>query len=690
MTYKNDQKKRGERLIREGFFDADKGGATFMGKPRSFVLQNGINNLFPHIRKDILAYFELNDIQWWGGNHPTGHVLSSQIACLNHLFSIRQNKIAVLSLLNSISFDFVDVLPVAEHLEGYIQFEAVGGATNLLGEGVNTRGSNCTSVDALIYAQHRDGRRFLVPIEWKYVETYGNDDKSMGSKGDTRKSRYVDLITKSNYLNENALTCCWYEPFYQLMRQTLWAEQLLHNKASGLEADDYLHIHVVPDENTELLNKIYPCSDKGMEETWKSCLQDPEKYVLVSPTKLWSKQKSNTKIYQYLMHRYWPIDSSEEQTTKTTTNVTNVETVDDTTELHTESQTLLPIMDSFSIDVLNENLYSYDSTVFSLSPAVQNKASEGLISKINQLLNSIPAAQKAQEYVLAKIEYTPRLDLISDEIKQALQNGTAEIIPCKNSADAFYLQIRTTIKDLVINGQEYEKNRKIKDIPLGAKAVPSDIFGAMQCLSMQNQLNQIASGLKEISEACEFNFSRLIQGQRDNRLAKLLNSRSCFIQALAMSDELSKRQMLLQAVHDANSARAELAYQIKADLLLLGGEKPPKSKDMGEMVNDINTAMIAMNNAVQISLYSYQVLGERNAQLAVVKEHETFIKQVLQKKIVGKGNKTAWTVICSSGNTKSNPKNILELPAKLLRSYDSFIEGTGNDTKKLLEEKFDG
>jgi hypothetical protein len=40
-----------------------------------------------------------------------------------------------------------------------------------------------------------------------------------------------------------------------------------------------------------------------------------------------------------------------------------------------------------------------------------------------------------------------------------------------------------------------------------------------------------------------------------------------------------------------------------------------------------------MNNAVQLSLYSYQVLGERTAQLAIVKEHETFIKQVLLKEI---------------------------------------------------------
>jgi hypothetical protein len=55
-----------------------------------------------------------------------------------------------------------------------------------------------------------------------------------------------------------------------------------------------------------------------------------------------------------------------------------------------------------------------------------------------------------------------------------------------------------------------------------------------------------------------------------------------------------------------------------------------------------------MNNAVQISLYSYQTLGENTALLAVVKEHEVFVKKVLLKQIDYDGEKQiAWKVICS-------------------------------------------
>lgn len=305
MKFKNEQQTRGEVLIQKNFFGGDIGGGVFMGKPRPFVLQDRLHNIYPDIRDDALVYFQQNDIAWWGGNYPTGHILSSQIACLNHLFTIRHHREAVLNLLKSVSDDFIDVLPITEHFGGYIQFEAVGGDINFLNEGTNTRGSNCTSADAFVYALHKGGRRFLIPIEWKYVEAYGNDDKSSGSKGETRKLRYHDLIAGSRYLNGNTLSCCWFEPFYQLMRQTLWAEQLLKHQPKGFEADDYLHVHVVPDGNAELLDKSYPCSNQGMEATWKSCLVDPDKYVVISPEKLWSKQCKDTDIYSYLKSRYW-------------------------------------------------------------------------------------------------------------------------------------------------------------------------------------------------------------------------------------------------------------------------------------------------------------------------------------------------------------------------------------------------
>ncbi len=341
------------------------------------------------------------------------------------------------------------------------------------------------------------------------------------------------------------------------------------------------------------------------------------------------------------------------------------------------------------IDVLDENLYSYDNAVFNLTTAIQDRASEGLFRKIEQFINSAPAIQKAREKMRTKTEFFVRHDLIPDEIKNAMKQGKAEIIPCKDSENTFFLQIRATIDGLIIDNKEYGKNRKIKDIILGTKSIPVDITGAMQCLSKQNQLNQISNGLNEISEVCELNFERLIQGQRDDRIAALFSSRSKFIQSLALTDDLLQRNMLIQAICAANSARAELALQIKSDILSLAHEKKLKAKDAGKIVDDIRSSIVAINNAVQLSLYSYQVLGEIKAQLAVVKDHMTFIKQVLLKNIEYNGNKAiAWLLISSFGNNQSPSTKFEELPEKLLFSCETFIANTKIvDSPCYLEEK---
>jgi hypothetical protein len=112
---------------------------------------------------------------------------------------------------------------------------------------------------------------------------------------------------------------------------------------------------------------------------------------------------------------------------------------------------------------------------------------------------------------------------------------------------------------------------------------------------------------------------------------------------------------------------------------------------MEKIVCDINVAVVAMNNAVQLSLYSYQTLGEHNAQLAVIKEHETFIKQVLLKKIEYKGNKyIAWDLISSSGNSESVPENFHYIPLKLIDSCAAFIEEKNEILTICLEGKLNG
>ena len=90
------------------------------------------------------------------------------------------------------------------------------------------------------------------------------------------------------------------------MRQTLWAEQIVHNKTEKICADDYIHLHIIPYKNVDLLEKKYKCSKKNMPETWRNCLVDQSKYKIISPEILLRNIGDEYEdLKQYLFKRYW-------------------------------------------------------------------------------------------------------------------------------------------------------------------------------------------------------------------------------------------------------------------------------------------------------------------------------------------------------------------------------------------------
>lgn len=322
-------------------FNNDSFNGIYRKISREFVLSNWTNNFFEEVpQKLILSYFDDNKISWWGGKKPTGHVLSSQIACLNYLFVIRNDRDAVLSIAKTICTDLIDVLEIGNdtnNTKAFISFEVVSNK-DYLNECVNgqnpTRGNNCTSIDALIVAKNKNGKIILIPIEWKYTEWYGNTDKSTedgkdnekGSQksGKIRLERYSDLITKSKQLKiklkDYKSSVYFFEPFYQLMRQTLWAEQMIDAKNKineRIQADDYIHVHVIPSENHDLLKDDFRTNGRrkaysngeikgGMEEIWKSCLNNSDKYKIITPLALLTSIDKNRykKLIDYLSVRY--------------------------------------------------------------------------------------------------------------------------------------------------------------------------------------------------------------------------------------------------------------------------------------------------------------------------------------------------------------------------------------------------
>lgn len=291
----------------------------------------------------VKEYFKDNKIKWWNcyydapkGQKPDGlnitrHLVSSQLACINHLFFIKHDKEAVLSIINGIKdmpVKFKDVMniPCDKGSYNYIAFEVVA-SKDYLHEKDLKRGEFCTSVDAFVYALDENNERWLIPIEWKYTEKYERDDLSIESnhhkepgnesKGKTRLSRYCNtkgdnLIGNSKQLKslpDYKHSIYFQEPFYQLMRQTLWAECICRNKDEKvLPAEHFVHIHVCPKDNKELLKKWYAevTSKQSMEEAWREMLSNQSLYHLVDPREL-MQPIANTylELYKYLNDRYW-------------------------------------------------------------------------------------------------------------------------------------------------------------------------------------------------------------------------------------------------------------------------------------------------------------------------------------------------------------------------------------------------
>ena len=339
LDYREAERKRAIALLKNtNLFSFAESGRVIIYKgkdyPKEEILLDGIHNIYKPIQKDVLEYFTKNRIVFWHAprakepyNRPTGHILSSQVCCINHLFPIRHDYENVLRLAKAVCTDFIKVLPITtdEYSPGYIQFEAVSDTDHLnekkQEQAELTRGSNCTSVDALIYAEHKNRSKYLIPIEWKYTEYYDNQDKSIEDrdgeakgtegKGKERLWRYGDLITNSRYLKNQPNyrnSIYFFEPFYQLMRQTLWAEQMIQHKDNErIKADNYIHIHIIPKENNKLLYKNYKKSKRPLLESWLDMLKDKEKYVIISPMDFIMNIDNNkySDLLNYLRDRYW-------------------------------------------------------------------------------------------------------------------------------------------------------------------------------------------------------------------------------------------------------------------------------------------------------------------------------------------------------------------------------------------------
>jgi len=187
--------------------------------------------------------------------------------------------------------------PLNDGIYPFIAFEWIG-TRDYLGEakrkGIRrTRGANFTSADFVFRFRENNGRIHLVLGEWKYTEEYGRSYKGSGRSGEVRKNNYINFFSdpkgvfSRNKNKESLYDSLFYEPFYQLMRLQLLAQETEVYNAKEMDADAVSVLHVCPEVNEEFRKNVAPDYLKGESpgkdvlEVWKE-LVPKDKFLSIS------------------------------------------------------------------------------------------------------------------------------------------------------------------------------------------------------------------------------------------------------------------------------------------------------------------------------------------------------------------------------------------------------------------------
>ena len=310
MSYIEEQRKKAIGLRNELF--KDPGGGMYNNQPWEFVLKDQTLNIWKGVRAEVIAYFHQNSISFWESiNRPSGYLLSSQIACINHLFFMRQRQDVATVVLQGLDRNVKRALRIEkdENDIGFVVFEE-NGQNNYLKERSRIRGAHSTSIDAAMLALMKDGTRKLFLIKWSYAECFSGRSKEINNKGLYSIFNYKPFLEDlDSPIKSCDLIGLSIEPYFQLMRQTLLAHEM--TKANDYGATDYTHLFVVPSGNQDFLGVNVASSrleGSSLTETWSKLLKTPGKYIIIDPKEFLepSIDCTDTKeIISYLKKRYW-------------------------------------------------------------------------------------------------------------------------------------------------------------------------------------------------------------------------------------------------------------------------------------------------------------------------------------------------------------------------------------------------
>jgi hypothetical protein len=168
-------------------------------------------------------------------------------------------------------------LPLPNGSFPYLAFEWIG-VRDYLGEtkrkgSDRTRGANFTSADFVFRFRRKDRKIQIVLGEWKYTEEYRRLDKGI----EVRKQNYQYAFNREGGVfkrhDVDFYDALFFDPFYQLMRLQLLAQEMEYGRE--MEADVVSVLHICPKAKREFRDRVTSphlaniFAKKGTLEIWK-------------------------------------------------------------------------------------------------------------------------------------------------------------------------------------------------------------------------------------------------------------------------------------------------------------------------------------------------------------------------------------------------------------------------------------
>ncbi len=209
---------------------------------------------------------------------------------------------------------------------------------------------------------------------------------------------------------------------------------------------------------------------------------------------------------------------------------------------------------------------------------------------------------------------------LPDEVKQALENGEAEFVKGKNGE--VYAQLRNE------NGR-FGKRLSITEELEEAGVGFDELRIAIQMEAIAEQLKEVASTLKEI----EAQISETIADHRNDRIGLFYSGMSLYMEAIQISDETFKKQVMAQALKAVSDANSQLIQDIRSSIEFLSTEQYKKRKKPLELVEENISAIKQCYEIVYKSMLMkaliYHDSHELIAMTTAIGEYSEFIEKMI-------------------------------------------------------------